>query len=534
MSFRMYQGKYYQGSLDDTQAEAILSLTSEYSSVQSLRHVIKDAPEYLIMDMIKEAEEYENQHGSLEGYSFSNPQAIGTGTLRDNQTVGVAFLYYAGSALLGDEVGMGKTVQIAGLHNVLESDFANKGKDFKMLFLGEKSSAGQVRNKLIQFTGKYVGLIESGEAKSVKEYIRKNENKKYYSVVGSHSLLQSPEFLTYVAKNPFDLIVIDESSILKNASNTYYVSCAELFKFHQRIVLLNATPLETNVRDIYNQLKLLDKDYMPTVGEFEKMYVVKKKTMYGYMPKGFKNEDKFREAIKLRYFAQTRSDLGANYRDNLYETFLVPLSPVQKELSKKTSLHQMVVDFPSGVDYSVQFDIHTTPKLKLLLELVDNTVEKGMSQAVVYCRFLDAQAGIQEELEHKGYRVVVLNGTSTTKKREEMVRDFNNGKYDVMLTNVLKGIDLKTCDTAIMYTIDPNPQKMVQFEGRITREFNIENKKVYLLVAMGREKKFVEDKLKMRVDASKSLTKTGRSMVLEAISTGDNRTIYDNMDTLDI
>lgn len=534
MSFSMYKGKYYLGSMDENKADAILSLTEDYSAVQSLRHVIKDAPEYLIMDMIKEAEEYEEMHGSLEGYEFSNPSAIGTGTLRDNQTVGVAFLYYAGSALLGDEVGMGKTVQIAGLHNILSSEFANKGEDFKMLFLGEKSSAGQVRNKLIQFTGKYVGLIESGEAKSVKDYIDKNRVKKYYSVVGSHSLLQSPEFITYLAKNPFDLIVIDESSILKNASSTFYVSCKEIFKFHKRIVLLNATPLETNVRDIYNQLKLLDADYMPTVGDFEKTYVTKKKTMYGWMPSGFKNEEMFKESIRLRYFAQTRAELGANYKDNLYETFLVPLSPVQKELSKKTSLHQMLVDYPSGVDYSIQFDIHTTPKLKLLLELIDTTVEKGMSQAVVYCRFLDAQEGIRRELEHKGYRVVVLNGASKTKKREEMVREFNNGYYDVMLTNVLKGIDLKTCDTAIMYTIDPNPQKMVQFEGRITREFDIQNKKVYLLVSMGREKRFVEDKLKMRVDASKSLTKTGRSMVLEAISKGENRTIYEGTDTLDI
>ena len=101
--------------------------------------------------------------------------------------------------------------------------------------------------------------------------------------------------------------------------------------------------------------------------------------------------------------------------------------------------------------------------------------------------------------------------------------------YDILLTNVQKGIDLDTCNTCILYTIDPNPQKMVQVEGRMTRAFDVEYKSLYLLVSMGKEKKFVEEKLKMRVDASSSFVNVGRSMVTDAIKNVDdgNRVIKD-------
>src|SRR5690606_734474 len=104
--------------------------------------------------------------------------------------------------------------------------------------------------------------------------------------------------------------------------------------------------------------------------------------------------------------------------------------------------------------------------------------------------------------------------------------DFNNGEYDILITNVLRGIDLKACDNCILYTIDPNPQKMVQFEGRITREFDILGKSVWLLMSMGKEKRFVEKNIKLRATASASFTNTGKSMVLTAINSGENKELY--------
>jgi SNF2 family DNA or RNA helicase len=523
-----YKGKYYQGGLTSDRAEALLSLITEYDSVASLRHVIKNAPEHIITDIKNDAEAYQKEHKSLAGFKHDYEDDLGVGTLRDAQTIGVAFMYYAESALLGDEVGLGKTVQIAGLCNVLAKEFANSGREFRYIFLTEKSSAGQIRDKMIQFTGEYVELLESGEKDVISAYIAQHGTKKQCSFVGSHSIMNSSEFLTHTAKHPFDLIIVDESSIAKNASSEFYINCKALFKFHTRKILLNATPVEIQIREMYNQLNLLDPDYMPTVTEFNNRYTKTKRTPFGYAPDGYKNTEEFRDAISLRYISRTRADLGAKYTENMYKTILIPHSPEQKALSKKTTLHQMVNDYPTGVDRSIPYNEATTPKLAVTFKILEEAVGVFRNQVLIYCKWIDAQEKMKELLLEKGYRVVVLNGQSKTKERAECVRDFNNGQYDIMITNVLRGIDLKTCDNCILYTIDPNPQKMVQFEGRMTRDLDIMYKSVYLLVAMGKEKKLVEDKLKIRVGASDAVTNTGKSMVLSAIKSDENKEMYDS------
>jgi superfamily II DNA/RNA helicase len=155
-----------------------------------------------------------------------------------------------------------------------------------------------------------------------------------------------------------------------------------------------------------------------------------------------------------------------------------------------------------------------------------NQIDSKQSQALVYIKFVDAQYKIRDLLNHQGYRVAVLNGKVKASDRTKIINDMNAGMYDILLTNVLRGIDLKTCDNCILYTIDPNPQKMVQFEGRMTREFDIEYKSVFLLVSEWKEKDFVEETLKLRVNASAAFSKTGNSMVLEAIVSDNNKEFF--------
>ena len=99
--------------------------------------------------------------------------------------------------------------------------------------------------------------------------------------------------------------------------------------------------------------------------------------------------------------------------------------------------------------------------------------------------------------------------------------------YDVMITNIQRGLDLNNVDTCIMYTIDPNPQKMVQFEGRMTRDFNVMYKSLYLLVSMGKEKKFVEETLKLRVDAAVDFVNQGKSMTVAALKERKNIEMFE-------
>lgn len=517
---KWYAGKYLQGSLADNTCAALLNLIENTSVITGLKHCIKDLPAYEISDIIRDYETYEKENGTVVGFNKQYP--FNVGELRDTQTIGVAFMYLAKSALLGDEVGLGKTVQCAGLVNLLKDEYKKRGSEFRFCFLTEKSSINQIRNKMIQFTGEYVGMLESGEQKIVKKYLKSYEKGNHSSIVGGHSLLNSSEFLIHTSKNPFDLFIIDESSVIKNTSSDIFKNTKALLKFHERKVLLNATPLEQSALEFYNQLDLLDDTFLPSMQEFKRRYCVMKRGVFGYDDiAGYKNVDEFKQAVAFRYLARTRESLGATYVDNSYKTILVPLSPEQKRLIKKTSLYSMVHDYPPGVDRTIEFNTKTTPKAAALLYVLSK-IDVASGKALIYCRFVDCQAKLKELLEENGYRVAILNGTTKVKEKNAILDKFLSNAYDILITNIQRGLDLNNCDNCIMYTIDPNPQKMVQFEGRMTREFNVMYKSLFLLVSMGKEKKFVEEKLKLRVDASDAFTVQGRSMTVTALKEKDN------------
>lgn len=525
---RYYMGKYYQGNLSDDCAEKILELRNNCSVIASLTHVIKDLPVHEITDIKNSADMYFNEHGTMSGFDIDFSKNARVGTLRDMQTIGVGFLYFAQTALLGDEVGLGKTVQVAGLCNMLKANYAVQGKTFRYCFLTEKTNIGQIRDKMIQFTGEYVGMLVNGEQSTVEKYIQDNENEKHYSIVGGHSLLTSSEFLIYASKSPYDLMIIDESALLKNTSSDVYKNAKALLSRYKRIVLLNATPVEKEVREFYNQLDLLDPDYMPTVGDFNRQFCKMSKGFYGYYVSGYKNADVFKEAIALKYLARTREAEGAKYVDNKAKQIIVPMSSVQKELARKTTLYQLVTDYPTGVNRKIEFNTETTPKLAALLQLISG-LDISVDKALVYCRFKDCQKEIERILSERGYSCVILNGDTKAKMRTQIITDFNNGVYDILITNVQRGIDLDTCNNCIMYTIDPNPQKMVQVEGRMTRDFDVKYKATYLLVSQGREKKFVDEKLKSRIGESIAFSTAGKSMVTDVIKSesDDDKMIFD-------
>lgn len=499
-----YQNQYFQGSLTNERAGEILELL-DTDCVPDLRHIIKDLTASqitAIQDAYKNGEEipvYEDSYG----------------TLSDMQTVGVQFMYLSQRCLLGDQVGLGKTVESAGLMNLLYSE-----KGYRTLFLTEKTIVPQISMKLIKFTGRYVDTILNAEKRQLQKFFERMPNGFEYDVVGSHSLLQSSEFLYYCSLHPIDCLIIDEGYILKNTTSTYYKNAVLLAKKAKYVIILNATPLETEARNIYNQLKLLDKHFMPTVAEFEQAYCVKRPNVFGggWSVVGYKNTNVFKKAITLRYLARTRDDVGALIKGNAVRVLYVPMTNVQKALERKTTLHQMVADYPTGVDFTIPYTMETTGKLEALVSLFLG--ECSGEKVLLYSRFIECQSKIVEELRKVGRKPVILNGSCSTGERDLIIKDFNLGVYDVLVTNIARGYDLDGCDRCIIYTLDANPQKLVQLFGRLTRDENIVGKTLYMMVSEGKEKQNFVTSSKMRATASMQFTRVGTNLVLQAIADG--------------
>lgn len=442
--------------------------------------------------------------------------------LTDAQTLGVAFMYYAKRCLIGDSVGVGKTVEFAGVANLIKERY---GKHYRFLYLTEKTLANEAREKLTRFTGDYVELLY-GEKRFVEEYAGANTDGVLWDTVGVHSLINSPTFQSYLLNFekgngyfPYDIVVVDESFVLKNTTTQMWKNCKKMLDKCEFAFMLNATPFENNLMDFYNQIHCLDDTLLPTKTSFSEAYEIKEWNGVFMESSGkYRNEDVFRHQIGYRYFAQTRKNMGAVMENCEAKVIRVPLSSVQRELMSQVSMPQMVYDYPKYFTFNnIKED---SPKIGVLLNLIENTLNDE-DTILVYTVYKDVQKDIKESLEWAGISAEYMNGDTPMEVRNNLINGFKNAKFRVLITTVQRGMDFDNCNACVFYSYDPVPSKMVQFEGRMTRSFDIKNKRVFIITTEGRELNRLRKTISDRAKAAVSFAESDFSCVLDLLTDED-------------
>lgn len=489
--------------------EAIIQASKDQKCVPQLKNIIVDmAEEDLETCLVTKDTEHIVDYEPAE--------------LTDAQTLGVAFLYYSKRCLLGDSVGVGKTVEFAGLCNLIKK---RNGQHFRFLYLTEKTLASEARRKLTRFTGNYVELLY-GEKDKILKYADNNQNSIEYDTVGTHSLINSSTFqsflLSFEKANgyfPYDVVAVDESFVLKNSGNQIWKNAKKMFDKCEFAYMLNATPFETHLSDFYNQIHCLDDTLLPTKTSFSNAYEVMEFNGVFSEPSGkYRNADVFRHQVGYRYFAQTRKIMGAKMEDCTAKVVKVPLTATQRNLLGMVSMPQMVYDYPKYFTFNnVKED---SPKINALLKLIDEQLY-AEETILVYTVYKDVQQDIKEALEGIGISAELMNGDTPTEIRNNLIQGFKKAKFRVLITTVQRGMDFDNCNTAIFYSYDPSPAKMVQFEGRMTRSFNIVGKSVYVIVTEGKELNRLKSKIAERAKASVDFAESDYSLVLDLLTDAD-------------
>ena len=510
--------KYYKGhlcgnDLTPKECERLLKIHEMQKRglfFKDFKHLITDlTPENIVkIKKAKSAEGIENREG----------------TLTDLQTLGVAYMAIAKRVLIGDSVGFGKTPQCAGLVNYLK--LKQTDRPFRYIYFTKKTLVEKDQSELIRFTGEYVHQLKGETAFLKKELSKIDTEDLPYSFVGTHSVIKNPVFqewvLVYMQKYqrfPFDLIIIDEASSVAtvNENSEFTKPSRFLCKNAERVVLLNATPFESRLDSFRMQLELVDDTLLPTKNVFKRTF--QKTRFNGYYTEyidEYKNEEAFKEAIKLRFFARKRKENGGTMKNCSAKLIIVQKSREQSRLEKLTSMPQMVYDCPNTIDPNIEMNEKTTPKLKIIADLIENE-GKNEETIMIYCRYKESQEGIIKLLKEKGYTCKRLNGETKREERLKIVDDFQNKRFRVLVTNVQEGLNFGNCNFMIFYSALPNPNKMVQVEGRMTRSFNIENKRVFLLATKGREYNNLKDTIAKRAHSSELFTGSDYSLILDLL-----------------
>jgi SNF2 family DNA or RNA helicase len=509
-----YYGEYLKGSYltdEDCQIlDIIKDMSDENRPVEELRKTIFELSDEDVARVLEE-----------ETTDFLVEKKLGE--LRDEQTTGVAFMYHAKRLVLGDSVGMGKTVEISGLLNLLSQEYLKQGKEFRYLFLTEKTLLDQARFELIKFTGEFVDTLW-GEKKDVQKFIDRYSEELTTNIAGVHSLFNSKYFQNYISSyrdmydcNPFDAVIIDESAVVANTATQTFKNAVFLTKDIPRVIVINATPFESNLRAFYSQITLCDGSLLPTKTDFKKQYEITDFTKtYPVFSGKYKNAEKFEKQVKYRYLARTRKKTGAVMKDCSAKVIISPLSKEQKKLLALTSMPNMVYNCPNYFYENMEINRETIPKLGSLIDYIRYEAKEEKT-ILVYSKYLKSQDCIAVALEELGIDYRILNGSTSREDRQTTINEFKRKDFRVLITNVQKGLNFGNCDCCIFYTYDSNPNRMVQFEGRMMRSFDIVNKKVVVLLSEGKEQKQFNEIISTKARASDLFAGSDFSCVLSLL-----------------
>lgn len=512
----------YLGDMSEPQAELIMQ-TRESKVIPNLKNMLFDFPIDLIQQSIDEQQSIRN---IIKRDKIDYTQYVAQ--LRDYQTVGTAFMYLSPRSIIADGCGLGKTAEVAALINWLKY----KGEMSRFLIAVETSAIGQTQAELMRFTGLYVVAMPS-EATKIRKVIEKTDWTKVDGIVIKHSTLRSDPFSKWLALNIneegmcsiFDTFFLDESSVIKNDTTKMYSYTKNICQIVKRVHFMNATTFETNILDIYNQMDMMDQSLLPKKWRIEQEFCTYARTSYWTKENGkakmnwrrerngYKNQATFKESLKLVYFGRCKKDIGMDL-PHIYKVYEIEPTNAMSLGLEKGYRYSELLNCPSLIpDCGIPMDRKNVPKLDRLCELIEN--DFSQESVMVYCFHLAAQQTIADELAKIGRKPVILNGSITdATERYKIQQAFNNGEYDVIITNIKKSLNLYGGDVCIFYSMETNPSKSFQIASRIDRNVDDKLKTFVMLLYKGTDEyRFFTTTVKQRAKDARDLTIDAKTTV---------------------
>ncbi len=395
-----------------------------------------------------------------------------------------------GSALLADEVGLGKTIE-AGL--VMEELMA-RGEVSRTLILCPAALLLQWQQELWQKFARRVQIQpltppRQGVVLASLDWAKRDPQRKAYQSVG------------------WDLVVVDEAHHLKSRRSQNHSFVAGLQRKH--LVLVTATPIQNELAELYSLVSLVKPDIFGSYMQFYRRFLL--------APRRPRNVDELRHELSSVMVRRTRHEAKIVLPPRKAELLLVQLSRDERELydratdalieayrarraSQETILPLVLVQrelcsssFALAETLRRMGDSWFGPHAQDLLRRAEaiGTNQKaeaatsllcGMKEpALVFTEYRATQAYLGRKLSQAGLQVHYLHGGQNRHVRQAELQSFaENGGVLVATETGGQGLNLQTASVIVNYDLPWNPMRVEQRIGRAhrlgqTREVRILN-----------------------------------------------------------
>src|SRR5438552_12926335 len=162
-----------------------------------------------------------------------------------------------GRAILADEVGLGKTIEAS----IIYKELAIRGLARRALILTPASLVGQWQGELEE---KFFERFEAPTDPDDWQHVTK--------AIVSHDRARSRRHAEEILRHHWDLVIVDEAHKIKSHRGATYQFIEKIER--DFILLLTATPLQNDLRELYNLITLLRPGQLGTWQEFKAEHLV--------------------------------------------------------------------------------------------------------------------------------------------------------------------------------------------------------------------------------------------------------------------
>jgi SNF2 family DNA or RNA helicase len=405
-----------------------------------------------------------------------------------------------GTALLADEVGLGKTIT-AG---IIIKECLMRGFVKKALILTPPSLVDQ-------------WVAELKEKFNINAKIIENEEDWLHADVAIASIDRVKSFNkdsnSFRHKNAhaiqWDLLIVDEAHKLKEKNTVRWKFVDQLQK--KRFLILTATPFQNDLLELYNLLHLLKRGHLGTIQEFKKNFFFRGNKRHPLNPKELR---KRLEEVMVR---RRRDQTGIIYKKRLPK--IIPVDLTEEEyglytdlcdllktkyfsasgaeingrlvifaiLPKITSSSRAAIESLTRIIEEEKYHEKTKELAKNLLERykalkTDSKIEKIVevmkeiterdpnSKTLIYTRHPTTLNYIVEKLKPFNLKIVEFIGGLDREEKTRRIKEFKESANVLISTDTgSEGLNFQFCNNLINYDLPWNPMSVEQRIGRLDR-----------------------------------------------------------------
>ena len=411
-------------------------------------------------------------------------------TLRDYQLEGFRWMLrldsWGAGACLADDMGLGKTVQTIAV-------FLNKAKNGASLVVAPTSVISNWKNEIERFAPSlHTVMLNELESEKRAEEVEKASAKDVLLV--TYGIICSEADI--LKEKEWNVICLDEAHTIKNRE-TKTAQAVYALKSETRIAL-TGTPLQNHLGELWSLFNFINPGMLGSYDAFRQRFVLP-----------IENGDKERQQLLRRLvlpfiLRRTKKEVIEELPEKTEIQYKVELSPEEMHTYEYIrNKAQQQLEEEQKVSVSVLAEITKlrqaacasglvkkelnlpSSKLEQMMQLV-NEINQGENRVLIFSQFTSFLKLVRDRLDKEKIEYLYLDGSTTMKQREDMVKRFQNGESGIFIISLKAGgLGLNLTGANYVIHMDPwwNPAIEQQATDRAYRIGQAQKVTVYHLIA---------------------------------------------------